>query len=339
MRKNYFHPKNLDGVYSVYEIEGLNQDRLIKNLKNGGLTLYNVKKIANHKMSLEISVKQDKNFFAIVEKMCYTNLELKPKIDKKRKKLLKKGVIASKSECGYNIKRTRVHGKAYPLYYLFTHVGVLIGAIIFCLGAYHVDDYIFSFEFTGSGNVVENRVVEYLNSVGVEKGKRFSEFDLNVLADGILAENPLLSYAGCLKRGNKMVIELVLAKNGTDILDESIKSLSSDVDGVVKELKVYRGTPLVGVGDRVSAGDLLVDGVISHKDVQIETNVLAKVVVLAEFNYTFISQFDDRETHAELLAIESLNLPVEYSKITKQPDKDGYLYTVTLYYNRVFVAG
>ena len=46
MRKNYFHPKNLDGVYSVYQIEGLNQDRLIKNLKNGGLTLYNVKHIA-----------------------------------------------------------------------------------------------------------------------------------------------------------------------------------------------------------------------------------------------------------------------------------------------------
>ena len=339
MRKNYFHSKNLSGVYHLYQIDGLNQDRLIKNLKNGGITLYNVKKSSRDSMSLQISVKQDKNFFAIVKKMCYTNDENGKKITKERKKLYKKGVIALKQECGYNIVRKCTRGRNYPLFYLFANIGLTLGAIIFIFAGYFFNDFILDFDFTGNGSVLESRITDDLKKKGIVKWQRFSNLDLNLLADDILAENPLLSYAGCSKRGNKLIIELVLAKNGTDSLDQSITSLVSDVDGVVKQLKVYRGTPLVKVGDRVKIGDILVDGFVEHKDVTLQTNVLAKVVVLAEFVWALESKFDDRDAEAELLATEILDKQTVDCKILKQPTEKGYLYTVTLYYERVFVAG
>lgn len=339
MRKNYFHTKNLEGVYYLYQIDGLNQDRLIKNLKNGGITLYNVKKTSNRTMSLQISVKQDKIFFAILKKMCYTNVDKDKKLNKQRKRLFKKGVIATQQECGYQVTKIATRGIKFPLFYLFTNIGLTIGAIAFIFGGYFFNDYLLAFDFVGSGSVLQQSVTEDLNTRGVTKWQRFSKLDLNLLADEILADNPLLSYASCTKRGNKLVVELVLAKNGTDHLDESVKNLVCDVDGVVEELKVYRGTPLVAVGDRVKSGDLLVDGFVEHKDIILPTSVLAKVVVMAEFVWTMESEFNDREPQAELLATEILDRQIVSSKIQKQQTEKGFLYTVTLYYKRVFVAG
>ena len=72
MRKNNFNAKVLERYYySVFEIKGLNLDRLIETLKKRGITLYNVKKKANNRLIVTISAIDSQKLFAISKELCY----------------------------------------------------------------------------------------------------------------------------------------------------------------------------------------------------------------------------------------------------------------------------
>lgn len=340
MRKDNFSRENIAPVYTQYHVEGLNQNKLLNALIKKGVCLYNIKKTSPKSMTFCVNVKENKKFFAIVKKMWYTtdsSISLKEK--RKREKLFQRGVIATKKECGYLIQRQKTKGRGYPFYYLLANVGVALGLLVFVFGATFCNDFILSFNFTGNGKILQRQVEEYFSQNGVKKFSRFSSFDLARLSREIQAQTPMLSFAQCSKRGNRLVVELVLASSAQTTLDQSVKELKSDVTGVITSIRVHRGTPLFAVGDRVNEGDLLVEGFVDYKDQRIEVNVLATVVVLAEYQHEYLSEFDNREVEAELFAKTSLNKDCESATIEKIQTENGYLYKTTLYYKRFFVAG
>jgi len=104
------------------------------------------------------------------------------------------------------------------------------------------------------------------------------------------------------KHGNTLMVDLALANSQVDRLNSQIYSLYSTVDGVVESLKVYRGTPLVKVGDKVENGALLVDGYMVIKEKTVKINVLASVSVINEQKFIYIDELDNAEDKAILLA-------------------------------------
>ncbi len=340
MWKDCFNRKIIAPVYDLYEVEGLNQNRLIKTLVKEQIVLYNIVKISPSKMTFCISVKQSKNFFAIVKKMWYTNYnDLSVKQKRKREKLFLRGVIATKTECGYNVKRIKTKGRGYPLYRLSANFGVAIGIIVFTLGCYLFNDYLLEFSYVGNGKILEREIQDYLEENGVAKFSRFSSLDLDGLSKKIHAQNPMLSFVQCYKRGNKLVVELALASTDNAKVDHTVTELRTDVYGEVTSLRVHRGTPLVSVGDKVNEGDLLVGGFTQTKEGEIPINVLATVVVLAEYHHEYLCEFDEKENLAELFAREQFNSQVESAKVEKIQTPQGFLYKTTLYYKKYFVAG
>lgn len=321
----------LGGVRVKYTVTGLNQDRLLNTLVKNGIALFDVQKTSKTRMTFSIRAKQDKKFFAILNKICYTT-------NSKSKKSYA-NLVFTKAQCGYDIEKTGYSGRAYPLFFLITNIGLVIGAIIFTLCTAYLDGFIKLIEFTGSGSVLEREVTEYLQSKGVCENARFSSVDLKRLGDEILASNGSLTFASCSKRGNKLIVELVLANQPSERLNGNQTSMVSDVDGVVESVKVYRGTALVEKGDTVVEGQLLVDGYSLVNEEKIPTFVLATVCIRREFTYEYTSNFADQDERAVIMAKIAFGDEDDGYAVKKQKIDDTYIYVVSLYYKHVVTTG
>ena len=302
--------KGLIDVKYTYLIEGLNLDRFINSVKNKGITLYNVKKFGNKRLIASVSYHESKKFFANAKELCY------------------------------NIKKIREKGAFLPVVKLWRSVGVLIGAVIFSLSVFFLNDFIYEISFSGSGSVYKREVLSYLNGVGVKEYQRFSKFDFERIEDGVLADNKNLSFVSIEKHGNTLAIDLALATDSVDRLKGNVFSLTSSVNGVIEKINVYRGTALVKKGDYVKKGDLLIDGVMTIKEQTIKINVLASLSIIAEEQVVYSSEQDDQQEKAELFARSRFfDKEIIQTITTKDKENNSFIYKTIIKYRYIIYVG
>ena len=310
MRENKSSGKNLKSwYYERYKIEGLNLDRLINRFNKNGIDVYNVKK-KSRAVIFSINASESEKVFAICKELCY------------------------------NIIKVNNHGKLYPVVNLFRSVGVLLGLLAFIFLQVFFSDVCLSFEFSGNGNVYSREVTEYLISNGVKPMGRFSSFNMQTLEDRLLASSDKFSFVSCEKSGCRLKINLVLAEGKTGIMNSNVTALYSDVRGVVENIKVYRGTAEVEIGDQVSEGDLLVGGYALIKEEKVSVNVLAVITLKVPTEYTIILNEKGMQDRAVMLAEEEANGKeiVDYT-VEEIPLEKGYQYNVTLFSKRIITSG
>lgn len=310
MRENKVGRNGLKDLYTVYEIKGLNLDRFINTAYKRGVELYEVKKYGNKRLIVTVSYYKSQKFFAIAEELCY------------------------------NIKKIRDKGKTYPLLQLSRSIGLFLGAIIFIVTSCVLNDLIFSFSYLGSGSLYKREIEEYLYSVGVKQYSRFSDITLSELEDGILADNPHLSFVSCIKKGNRLIINSALSAEKVKTLPTDVYRLCSDSNGVVESVKVYRGTALVKVGDEVKVGQVLVDGYATVKEETVKINVLATVTLRVSETILYRSNLPNEEEKAIIFCEELLG-ERDYRTflVDVKEDGDGYLYDVTVVYGKIICTG
>ncbi len=310
MWKNKRYRDKLKGLYVVYKIEGLNLDRFIERVGKSGIEIRDAKKSGNKQLTVTVNFKDSKKFFAIAKELCY------------------------------NITKVKNKGKLLPFYSLYKSIGVLFGGIIFIAGCFFFNDFVLGVEFSGSGSVYKNRVEEYISAEYGEEALRFSNLDLPKLEDEILAKNHCFSFVSCKKRGNRLLVELVLSSQKTQVLSGKEYAFYAEADGVIEELKVYRGTPLFKEGDAVKKGDLLVEGVILSQDKQIKINVLATAKMICDFEFIYRSTEDNQEENALLLALSYLEeRDMIFTNVEKEFCDNEFVYRVNMKYRRIFSVG
>lgn len=310
MRKNTNDRKSVNGLYVTYQINGLNLDRFINYVKKQGVTLYDIKKITVKRLIVTVNFKDCQKFFAIANKMCY------------------------------NIKKVKYKGWAYPFYKLFKSAGLLLGALFFIVALAVYDDFIVGIKFSGSGSVYHRQVREYLAENGVKEFSRFSTVDLKIMEDKVLAKTPYLSFVSLKKSGNVLNVELALSTEKVKTLSGNVYYLNSDVDGEIESVKVYRGRAMVKAGERVSVGDLIVDGVMGTEDQPIKTNVICSVLIIAEKQVEYLFDEPDAQEKAVVLACSELyDKEIVASFVNKTQVDDKYLYKVLIKYRHVLCVG
>ena len=295
--------------YERYKIEGLNLDRLINRFNKNGIDVYNVKK-KSRAVIFSINASESEKVFAICKELCY------------------------------NIIKVNNHGKLYPVVNLFRSVGVLLGLLAFTFLQVFFSDVCLSFEFSGNGNVYSREVTEYLIANGVKPMGRFSSFNMQTLEDRLLASSDKFSFVSCEKSGCRLKINLVLAEGKTGIMNSNVTALYSDVRGVVENIKVYRGTAEVEIGDQVNKGDLLVGGYALIKEEKVSVNVLAVITLKVPTEYTIVLNEKGMQDRAVMLAEEEANGKeiVDYT-VEEIPLEKGYQYNVTLFSKRIITSG
>lgn len=293
-------------VYARYQVCGVNQDYLINLLYRKGISLYNVKKISSKKMLFSIRLNEVENFFAITDNLCY------------------------------NIKRTNLHGKGLALHLALRNFGAVLGSVVLAIFCFFMSDFLFEIEYTGNGKILEREISNVLQENGVEKYSRFSKIDLTSLQDEILASSENLTFASCTKHGNKMIIELVLTENGEKSSLGEHDEIISEVNGVIEDIKVYRGTSTKSVGDVVEVGDVIVEGKAVVKEEEILVKPIAYVsIIVTEESEFFSTEENLEEFFSRLAEGENSQKDIVSIKVTKQKTEDGYLYLTTLSYRYI----
>lgn len=296
-------------LFSVYKIEGLNLDSLINTLKKRKITLYEVSKLTPKRLNVKVKYKDGKKLFAISKELCY------------------------------NIVKIKDTGLLYPLLFFKRNLGLLIGGIIFLGLSVFSNDFIFSYSFSGSGAVYSQSVREYLENKGVKPFTRFSELNLKTLSSQILIDNDNLSFVSCTKKGNTLEISLTKSYENKVTLTGNVTEFVSPYNGVVQELKVYRGSLVAKVGDKIKKGDLLVLGEAVVKDTLINVNVIAYACILEENVFEYISDTDKDVDKAQAFAMGKTEGEVVDVKTTVTPKNDKYCYTVSLFLRRTILVG
>ena len=306
MRKNKINRKKLN-LFVTYKVTGLNLDNLVNILKNKGVTLYDINKSDGKTLTVSVNYADCRKFFAITRDLCY------------------------------NVKRIGEKGRFRFALKLIRNIGLLVGAIVFTVISAVFDDFILSVDYYGSGKVVSREIDEYLKSRGVCEFSRFSDFDLPTLSDEILKVSDKISFAECVKSGNRLKISLALAERPVKTLDCDKQYLVSDVDGEIEYVKVYRGTALKKAGDKVAAGEAICGGFAVIKDTEVKVGVIATAAVKANFVYEYESERDCDENIAEIFALIAFGdgeiLSTSAEKTVSE--RGSYLYKIKIVYRRI----
>ena len=306
MRKNKISRKKLN-LFAVYKVTGLNLDNLVNILKNKGITLYDMNKSDGRTLIVSVNYADSEKFFAITRDLCY------------------------------NVKRIGEKGRFRFALKLFRNLGLVIGAVIFTVLSVISDDVILSVDYYGSGKVVSREIDGYLKSRGVAEFSRFSDIDLPALSDEILKVSDKISFAECVKCGNRLKINLALSTIPVKTLGVDKESLVSDVDGEIEYVKVYRGTALKKAGDRVKAGEEICGGFAVIKDTEVKVGVIATAAVKARYVYEYECEKDGDETVAEIFAIIAFgNGEILSTETEKSVSESGtYIYKIKIVYRRI----
>lgn len=296
-------------LYDYFEIEGLNLGRVAKSFESRGVTIYDFKRTGKKKARFSVKHDDCEKVFAIKEELCY------------------------------NIKKKGTGGRSYPLFFIKTNPGLLIGAFLFVAAATFSGDFIYGVEFTGAGAIYKNEAYAAIKDCGAGVFSRFSDVDLKKLSAAVLKSNPRLSFVDCRRRGNYLIVDLAPSRTGAEKLTGDKTSLIAEDEGVVESVKVYRGTAKVAAGDRVKPGDELVSGEVTVKEQTVTVSVLATVTLVCEKEYVYVSSREGEETLAEAFAEEAFGKEaVSLATASVRRGEEVY-YTVKISYLKTYFTG
>lgn len=304
LRENSIRFKNLR-LFSVYRVEKKPIRPLLNYLASNKITVYNVKMIDEKTAEFSVKFKDDKKFFAKCEELCYNN------------------IIKVKEE-----------GLFLPFFNLLRFFGLTLGAFAFFFIALFSDGFILSVEYYGEARELGAEVSEYLSSIGIKKFSRFSSFSLEELEDLIVVNSDGVSFSSVEKCGNVLKIRLEPSESKAKTVNKR-KEIVSDVDGVIESIKVYSGTAVKNVGEKVANGELVVSGTVNIKDNEVKTEALATVTVIARKEFVFTSEKEGEAQFFEELAKESVEKDIVRVSTAVKEDGGKYEYTVSIEYRHV----
>lgn len=296
-------------LYSRWEVEGYNQERLLNTLKNRGVGVYRVRKIQKNRMRLTVSAASESKFFAICTQSCY------------------------------NVRRKGRSGALKPFLRLAARPGLAAGAAVFLALALAADGRMLAIEVTGSGAVCRAEIERALEEQGVRKFGAFRDWDMKGLERALFASERF-SFVSVEKSGYRLRVRAELSGEPPAVLGKGDTELVSDRAGRVIAIKVLRGAAVVSVGDAVAEGDLLVTGKVTEGEEETEGTVLAVVRLECEHVCRFPAGEGERDADAAaIFARESL--PEGCVAVGSKTEKDEATgeYVVTVYYETELYGG
>lgn len=247
-----------------------------------------------------------KNFPLLIQKLNLKNIPFKNlyKIDNGyRLSVEKKDCKAVEDILNQSWKYTiiSVSGTRQRVNALIKKAGLILGMLVFFVGAFFADNILLKVSYCGDYNYFYRDIQAVLERNSVKKYSRFSDIDCTDLSEQIYAQNPLICYSSVKKQGNFLIIEVKKSQDYSANIDTSKMELKATVDGKILELKVYRGVAIKKVGDEVKKGDLIVSGERVEEGKIYPSFVLARVAILKTYEYSEKGE-DTIEARAQALA-------------------------------------
>ena len=246
-------------------VEALSVYRVVDKLARAGIEVRSFRILAKNSAVFTVNGKDTKKAFAILRGSCY------------------------------NIKKVRPKGVAKAFSVCKRFIGLAAGILLFFISVLVFESRILDIRIVGSGAYYQDEVMRILEGNGV---KKFSALpgDCAPITAQIIAL-PFVSFCTVGKKGGIVTVTVEVT---TDNTLHTSEPLFAPATGIIQELVVVRGTPLMQVGDSVEAGDEVVRNEVLFG----EEGTARKVIVIARVTveYSFQKEYAGSEESALLSA-------------------------------------
>lgn len=145
--------------------------------------------------------------------------------------------------------------------------GLAVGTVAFFLILITLSQFAWRIEVVGNTEIEDADIIAEFESYGVKTGAKISDLNLKSITESVLRDMPELSWAKVNKKGSMLCIEIREKRKIPEFYDDSVPTnVVASEDGLVLSCDVLRGTEEVKVGSAVRRGDLLISGIVPHRD-------------------------------------------------------------------------
>ncbi len=143
--------------------------------------------------------------------------------------------------------------------------GIVLGVVIFFFIQIFLSFFVWNVSVLGNKNINEEEILSLVENIGVKNGALKRYIEPNTVENYILDEMPGISWASVNLMGSKVQIEIKERVEAPEIVkDESPCNIKASSDAQIIRLEVYEGKPEVKIGDAVTEGQILVNGVVEN---------------------------------------------------------------------------
>ncbi|MDO5402906.1 MAG: sporulation protein YqfD, partial [Eubacteriales bacterium] len=129
--------------------------------------------------------------------------------------------------------------------------------------------YVWNISFTGNMEYSDQLLAKFLKGQSYRMGMRIEDIDCDGIESRLRNQFDNITWVSAEIRGTRLIIH-IKENDGVSVTAADEKrersSIYSDYEGTVVSIITRKGTPLVKVGDTVSAGDELVSGKVEFKN-------------------------------------------------------------------------
>jgi similar to stage IV sporulation protein len=171
--------------------------------------------------------------------------------------------LVRKTRCRLRIRRKV--GLPFIKYRLRRRWGLVAGALFFVVALYLATSMVWYVRVSGTRRLEKAEVLALVDQLGVRPGVWKWKLNLPELEEELPRRHGSIAWAGLRLRGILLEIEIVEHLPGV-IADDRPADLVALKDGLIERIVVIEGKAAVKVGDTVSRGDLLIEGIVDFAE-------------------------------------------------------------------------
>lgn len=167
--------------------------------------------------------------------------------------------IGRKSNCRFRFKDRQ--GLPFIVGRLKRRKSLVIGLIVFLAGLYTLSSFVWFVDIQGNHKLEQEAIIKIAAEAGLKTGAVKFTVDTAKVENHIKERLPEVSYVGLTVNGTRATIEI--AEKTIIQRPEAVPAnIISKKSGLIKEVLVLVGNPMVKEGDTVVPGQVLISGVI-----------------------------------------------------------------------------
>ncbi len=180
------------------------------------------------------------------------------------------------------VRVKRKYGLPFILNKYRFRLGFFIGIFLYAGMIYVLSLYVWNVKVTGNENISSEEILQAMSELGVSSGTLKSHIDVPLVNQYAMIKLPGMSWLSINISGSYAEISVKeKAKIPEVVAEDKPCNIKANFDGQIERIETYKGTCIVGVGDAVVKGQLLINGVVedyfgSNSFVHADGKVFAK---------------------------------------------------------------
>ena len=172
--------------------------------------------------------------------------------------------VAKKLKCKVKIEKKR--GVPFLLNKYRKRKVFLISLIVIMIALYVSSNYVWNIEIQIEDNLELENIEEDIKQSGLEIGTLKSKINTQEIVNKIRLKRDDISWIGISLQGTNAIVKAVKAKEAPELIDEKdYCNIIAKKGGIITQISAQNGTAQVKIGDRVEAGQVLIQGIMEGK--------------------------------------------------------------------------